>query len=277
MSNSSFLLALILLTSCSSAKLSVNQDFSSQADKLPVSGVNGWQVNQKLSFGNYRTSRVKRGWDFSASVQYTKFNIRPEEILLKVFDISTDNSTTVQKSKYQYTLQEGNLIAEIYATEKFREDQLVYKSNNPWIGNASKTHRFEYAFTAGIVPVTLKDKEPWSLVLINKYDIGKDTAKRLFDAPYVEEEGYATNGKESIAIRPLRVDKVSTRSGTERKVLGGNLFAGYELQSDGDVIGIVDVLDNSVWIKTQVDPERKIIIASVSSAILLKRLQNGSD
>ena len=139
------------------------------------------------------------------------------------------------------------------------------------------THRFEYAFTAGIVPVTLKDKEPWSLVLINKYDIGKDTAKGLFDAPYVEEEGYATNGKESIAIRPLRVDKVSTRSGTERKVLGGNLFAGYELQSDGDVIGIVDVLDNSVWIKTQVDPERKIIIASVSSAILLKRLQNGSD
>lgn len=272
MSNRLFAIALVFLVSCSSAKLSVNQEFSARADKLPVKGVNGWQVNQTLSFGNYHTSRVKRGWDFSASLQYTKFAMRPEEALIKVFDISTDNSTSVQKTRFQYSLEEGGLTTEIYATEKFNEKQLVYKSNNPWIGDASKTQRYEYAFTAGIVPLTLNDREPWSLVLIDKYEIQKDTARRIFDAPYVEEEGYATNGKETIAIRPLRVDKVSTRSGEERKVLGGRLFAGYELQSAGDVIAVVDILDNSIWIKSQLDPERKLIIASITSAILLKRL-----
>lgn len=277
MTNFLVFVAMIFFASCTSAKLSVNQGFRTQAEKLPVKGVNGWQVNQKLAFGNYQTSRIKRGWDFSASLQYTKFKIRPEEMLLKVFDISTDNSSSVQKSKYQYSLEDSNLITEIYTTEKFREQQLVYKSNNPWIGNASKTRRYEYAFTAGIVPVTLGDKQPWSLVLINKYELGKDTAKGLFDAPYVEEEGYATNGKESIAIRALRVDKVSTSSGSERKVLGGNMLAGYELQSEGDVIAVVDILDNSIWIKSQIDRDKKMIIASISSAILLKRLQHQSD
>jgi hypothetical protein len=162
----------------------------------------------------------------------------------------------------------------VYATEKFKEKQLVYKSNNPWIGNASKTNKYEYAFTAAIVPLMAKNDEPWSLVLINKYDIANDTARRLFDRPYVEEEGYATNGKESIAIRPLRIDNVTTKGGKETKVFGGKMLAGYELQWDRGVVAIIDILDNSVWMYNELEPSEKLILSSVSSAILLKRMQD---
>ena len=239
---------LIVVSSCTAAKVSVPASFSGQATKMPVKGINGWQINQHLSFGNYQTSKIKRGWDFTASVQYTKFKIRPEEVLLKVFDINTDNNTNTQRNKFQYTIEDGNLVAEVYATEKFKEKQLVYKSNNPWIGNASKTNKYEYAFTAAIVPLTAKNDEPWSLVLLNKYDISKDTARRLFDRPYVEEEGYATNGKENIAIRPLRLENVTTKNGKETKVFGGKMLSGYELQWDGGVVAIIDILDNNVWL-----------------------------
>ncbi len=269
-----FLFVLIILTSCTAAKLSVPSAFSSQATKMPVKGINGWQVNQKLSFGNYSTSKIKRGWDFSSSVSYSKFSLRPEEALLKVFDINTDKNTHTQKNKFQYSIEDGNLIAEVYATEKFTEKQLVYKSNNPWIGNASKTNKYEYAFTAAILPLTTKNDEPWSLVLINKYDINKDTARGLFDRPYVEEEGYATNGKENIAIRPLRIEKVTTKNGKQTKVFGGKMLSGYELQWDGGVVGIIDILDNSIWIYNSLEPAEKLIISSISSAILLKRMQD---
>lgn len=272
--NHKYLFILIALSSCTAAKVSVPDQFSSQATKHSVKGINGWQVNQRLSFGNYATSKIKRGWDFTASVQYTKFRIRPEEAVLKVFDINTDNNTNTQRGKFQYTLEDGNNITEIYATEKFREKQLVYKSNNPWIGNASKTNRYEYAFTAAIVPVSNQEQQPWSLVLVNKYDIANDKERGLFDRPHVEEEGYATNGKENITIRPLRIEKVTTASGKQTKVFGGKLFSGYELRWDDGVVAIVDILDNNIWLVNDLDPKEKLILASVSSALMLKRMQD---
>jgi hypothetical protein len=267
-------IALIVLSSCTAAKLSVPTQFSSQATKMPVKGLNGWQINQKLSFGDYSTSKIKRGWDFNSSFQYTKMRISPEEAILKVFSIDTYKGTNTQRNKFQYILENGNLVTEIYATEKFKEKELVYKSNNPWIGETSQTRNYEYAFAAAIVPVSEKNENPWSLVLINKYDQAKDTARKLFDRPYVEEEGYATNGTENITIRPLRIEKVTTASGKDTKVFGGKMLSGYELKWDGGVVGIIDILDNSIWIANDLEPAEKLILSSISSAILLKRMQD---
>ncbi|ULQ52709.1 hypothetical protein [Flavihumibacter fluvii] len=265
---------LFFLASCTAAKLSVPTDFSSQATKMHVQGLNGWMVNQQLNFGNYSTSAVKRGWDFNSSIQHTKFNIKPEEMVLRVFDIDTDKRTLSQRNKFQYTIQDGNLVSEIFATEKFTEKQLVYKSNNPYLGDASKTNGYQYAFSAAILPLTAKNNDPWSLVLINKYDAKADTAKGLFDRPYVEEEGYATNGKENIAIRPLRIDKVTTKNGRDTKVFGGKMLTGYELRWDDGVVGIIDIMDNNIWLANNLDDHDRLILSSISSAILLKRMQD---
>jgi hypothetical protein len=274
MTTKTLLIALVTLASCTAAKLQVPSAFSSQATKLHVTGLNGWMINQKLAFGAYRTSSIKRGWDFGSSLQYTKFGLRPEETLLKVWDIDTDRRALNQKNKFHYTLEDGNGITEIYATERFSEKQLVYKSNNPYLGNASKTMRYDYAFSAAIVPLTTKNEAPWSVVLINRYDVAKDTARRLFDRPYVEQEGYATNGKENIAIRPLSIDKVTTKSGKETKVFGGKLLSGYELQWDGGVVAIIDLMDNNIWLYNDMEPSEKLVLSSVASAILLKRMQD---
>lgn len=265
---------ILALSSCTAVKLSVPDQFSSQATKMPVKGLQGWQINQHLSFGPFQTSKIKRGWDFTYGMQHTKFNLKPEEMVLKVLNIDTDKRNINQRGKFQYSIQDGNLIAEVYATEKFSEKQLVYKSNNPYIGSASKTNKYEYAFTAAILLLTAQDNEPWSLVLINKYDVAKDTARRLFDKPYVEEEGYATNGKENIAIRPLRIEKVTTKSGKDTKVFGGKILSGYEIQWDGGVVAIIDILDNNIWLANNLDAHDKLILSSISSAILLKRMQD---
>lgn len=270
-----FLLPLVLVfSSCTAVKLSVPSSFSSQATKMHVKGVNGWKINQQLSFGSYKTSTIKRGWDFTSSVQYTRFNLKPEEMLLRVFDIDTDKRRENQRSKFNYLVEDGNLVAEVFATEKFSERELVYKSNNPWIGNASKTQRYEYAFSAAILPLTATDNDPWSLVLMNKYDAANDTARRLFDRPYVEEEGYATNGKENIAIRPLRIEKVTTKSGKDTKVFGGKILSGYELRWDDGVVAIVDILDNNIWLANDLESRDKLILSSIASSIMLKRMQD---
>lgn len=264
----------LAFSSCTAVKLSVPEQFSSQATKMNVKGLQGWQINQQLSFGSFQTSKIKRGWDFTSGMQHTKFNLKPEEMVLKVLNVDVDKRNTNQKGKFQYSIHDENLVAEIYATEKFSEKQLVYKSNNPYIGSFSKTNKYEYAFTAAILPLTAQNSEPWSLVLINKYDVAKDTARKLFDKPYIEEEGYATNGKESVSIRPLHIEKVTTKSGKDTKVFGGKVLSGYEIQWDGGVVAVIDILDNNIWLANNLDAYDKLILSSISSAILLKRMQD---
>jgi hypothetical protein len=272
-SNISFVI-ILTFASCTAVKLSVPEQFSSQATKMHVKGLQGWQINQQLSFGQFQTSKIKRGWDFTYGMQHTKFNLKPEEMVVRVLNVDIDKRSINQRNKFQYSIQDGNLVADIYAMEKFAEKQLVYKSNNPYIGSASKTNKYEYAFTAAILPLTAQNSEPWSLVLINKYDVAKDTARKLFDKPYVEEEGYATNGKESIAIRPLHIDKVTTKNGKDTKVFGGKMLSGYEIQWDGGVVAVIDILDNNIWLANNLDANDKLILSSISSAILLKRMQD---
>jgi hypothetical protein len=269
-----YIAILLFFSACTAAKVSVPANFSSAATRYPVKGLNGWTVNQRLQMGDYSTSKIRRGWDMGNSLQYTRFLKRPEEMLLQVFNIDTDKKFLSQRNNFQYSIENGREAAEIFATEKFTEQDLVYKSNNPWLGDGSKTRRYDYSFSAAILPLTASDKTAWSLVLINRYDAAKDTARKLFDRPFVEEEGYATNGKETIAIRPLRLEDMKTKSGKSTKVFGGPLLAGYELRWDDGVVAIIDILDNSVWVANDLDNDDRIMIHSISSAILLKRMQD---
>ena len=142
------------------------------------------------------------------------------------------------------------------------------------MGEAYKTNKYEYSFTAAIIPLTGQQREPWSLVLMNRYDASKDTARGIFDRPYVEEEGYATNGKDNVTIRPLRLENITTKSGKQTKILGGKMLSGYELQWDGGVVAIIDLLDNSIWMYNDLESSEKLLLSSIASAIMLKRMQD---
>lgn len=264
---------LLMVSFSSLAQFPLSRDFMNQSTKYKVKGLNGWQVNQKIGIGSMETSRIRRGWDFTASLQYTKFRMRPEEILLSVFDIRTSHQENYQHNRFQYSLSNGNDEMEVYATEKFNENQLVYKSSNPFVGSASITRKYEYAFTAAMVPLGAGEVKPWSLVLINSYDPGKDTVRKIGDRSYVEEEGYLTNGSDYFTIRPLRIGSYRNRKGKEIKILGGPLLAGYAIEKNGAPAAMIDILDNEVWISETSSAKEKLLMASASTAILLKRFQ----
>ena len=267
-------ISIVSVASCTTAKYTVSDEFSSNALKLPVKGMNGWMMNQQLSFGNYATSPVKRSWDFSSGIRNNNFLLSPEEQVLKVFQIDRINSKARQKGHFQYTITDGENAMAVYATEKFSEKELLYTSNNPWLGDASGTIRYEYAFSAALVPVK-ENTTPWQLVLVNRYDASKNRERNILKRPYVEEEGYATDGKESIAISPGRMNEIA-REGAGKKAVA-NLLAGYELRRDNKIIAIIDILDNVIWITKDQDVQTRLLLASVASAILLKRVKDAKE
>jgi len=51
-----------LLSGCTVPYMQVDPQLSAQAPALPVQGRQGWLINQKLSFGKFSSSPVKRSW-----------------------------------------------------------------------------------------------------------------------------------------------------------------------------------------------------------------------
>ena len=52
------------------------------------------------------------------------------------------------------------------------------------------------------------------------------------------------------------------------------MLSGYELRWDDGVVAIIDILDNSIWFANNLEASDKLILSSISSAILLKRMQD---
>jgi hypothetical protein len=258
-----------LYASCKSAKINVAvpDQFAANATQMKVSGLNGWKMKPQLTFGNYQTSKVKAGWVVSSGGNDRNSGITTEERLLKVFKMPRETITQNSRNKYQYTIQDGDLMAEVYCIEKTTKETV--NTETP-LGQFGKTKNYQYSFSAAIIPQTIQD-EPWQLVFYNSYDSKKDTARKFWERPNIEREGYVTNGKIRIDIRPIFTDRVVGKDGKETKTLVKLLMA-YELKIEGGVIGVIDVFNNNVWIYNDLDKDMKLIVASVSSAILMRKL-----
>ena len=57
-----FLVAFTLITSCSTSNIAVSENLRQNSLVMEVRGNAGILINQKISFGDFHTSPVKRGW-----------------------------------------------------------------------------------------------------------------------------------------------------------------------------------------------------------------------
>lgn len=258
------ILVSVALFSCTAAKVAVPENVQQASTSMKVTGVNGWMVNQELQFGPYTTSTVKRGWDFASIWQGSRISFKPEDQLLKLFDLQMDNKSNTEKNRLQFTISNGTEKAAVFALEKFRENQVVYRSKNEAWGTLARTTGLQYAFSAAILLTNAQSSEPWQLVMTHKEN---KTAE-------IEELGYLSNGDLHFDIQPLRLSTYTNSKGKSVKVLGGGTFAGYEIKIDGGIVGVVDVLDNRVWIVNELDPAYKMVLAATASSLLLKRKQD---
>lgn len=266
-------ISLITLASCTAVKVAVPEQFSTQATAMKVKGINGWKFNEQLSFGTYVTSSVKRGWDFSNGSRFSRFSLKPEDILLSGFNIHSDREKYNEKNRFQYSIQDASLVTEVLAQESFSENQIVYKSNIAWLNEIKRTDKYQYAFSATIVPLNFNKGEVWTLTMVNEFD-AKTTKQKLFERPQTKDIGFVTNGTEKIEIKPLMLSKHVNASGKEGKLVGGPILTGYELRWDDGLVGVVDILDHKIWIVNDLDPKEKMVLSAVASAILLKRKQD---
>src|SRR4029077_2142778 len=132
--------------------------------------VNG-SKGKYVSFGNYKTSKIKRGW--YTTTTYKSGNNSLEANFERFFGVNRYQEISSEKDNFRFSLNNGNLIMEVAALEmrKHVNGKIELGKNVPGIlKNFSLPLEYDYTFNALITDLNHTSNEPWRLVVDFVYD-----------------------------------------------------------------------------------------------------------
>jgi hypothetical protein len=252
----------------SSIKLVIPTTFTDQATQMKVSGAR----SKTMSFGKFKTSKIKRGWETRGGHYGKRYFL--DNLLLNRLGIQKNEIISKKKDKFHYTITDGTDTAEIFSKESEIHKNLNFKigNGNGFLENINRLQYYQYLFTSTIF-VGDSTNKAWEMILTNIYDRKKDTTNKLFTIIRDTNSGVATNGTDSIFIRPLNIRKTESPDGKQGK-FPIELLAGYELRMDGGVVAVINGVDKDIWFYKELDDHTRLILAAISAAILAKRIKD---
>lgn len=259
--------------SCSPMKMqmAVPERFKEQAVEMPVTLAGMGEGRKPINFGSYKTSRIKRGWNITTGRYDRNSNITAEERVLNAFRIERGSMTKTQKDRFQFTIQDGKQIADVYALEREVTEGTQITSKNRFLSDFYQEKSFQYSFSAVIVPGDIDPKGDWSLFMYSTYDWSRP--KKFMEMADFNEGGTLIRDQDTIVIRTIKINKVVSNKG-QGYSLPFALPMAYEMRLEDGVCAIIDTWGKVVWMYRELDEPTKLAIAATASAILSRRIQN---
>ena len=223
-----------------------------------VKGRQGFLINQKLRFGDYETSKIKRSWTHSGNtrVDLISGRINPDYPNLVSMDF------TGSEQSFHFSIKDffGNR-ANVYAVSDFYSEDLQIGDNPNSViniledifGNSSYSQNLFY-----LQVFVNNEFQPWQLVLDNQ-------AAQFEPAEYLGH--FILNRERYYTLKPI--NKIMSKKGP-RKILMGSV--GYEIfNQDGMSVAAVSLQDKGeVYLHTK-DPSEKLLLSSLCAALLLQQ------
>lgn len=226
----------LLATSCKTSDIKISNDLSNQSTPLQVKGNGGMLINQKISFGEFHTTPVKRG--ISSRTEYNLFGISREKAFQPV----------------EFTLfAPGKLSADIVGSNNYNNNMFdLFKGLQTYADN------FTNGFFGVIIPNNAKS--PVWQVLIENDNSGMALKSETDDGVAVDENGN-------------QIDIYGTKTLSNNNFLTDDTRTfGFELFRNGKSIGAVSVIGNGkVWIDKNLTPEDQLTVASLATILITKR------
>ncbi|WP_439558046.1 hypothetical protein [Dyadobacter sp.] len=223
----------LFILSCRTAEVAVNNQLKTDTETYQVKGRQGFQIGQVLSFGDYKTSKVKRGWTFSYSLPFiVKFNGAREKISFQQIGLNGTTADVALVSRFNET--------EYAPLEDYFSISLKYKN-----------------YFAGTVKVP-ESSDSWDFLVHNVDGTSRSLSKNT-------TAGFVRSNRVKIEIEGIRELEGSTSFLTQNDVYG------YQFTLDGKIVAAVSTINNGkVWFKKELDPDLKLVLASVSSGLMLR-------
>jgi hypothetical protein len=222
-----------MILSCRTAELAVHSDLKNETDTYLVKGRQGSQIGQVLSFGDFKTSKVKRGWISGYSIPFTvKFNGAKEKLSFQQFGVDGD-------------------VAEVALISRFKETEYA-----PLKDYFSVSLQYKNYFAGSVKPVN--SDESWDFIVHNVDGSSRSLNKN-------RTIGFVRSRNMQIDIAGIRELEGSSSFLTQNDVYG------YEFHLNGKVIGAVSTINNGkVWFKNGLSDDIRLVLASVSSGLMLR-------
>lgn len=224
-----FSLTLFVFFACKPAEIAT--DTSLKADAMPVKGRQGLQIGQVIRYGDFKTSKVRRGWTTSYDIPFVvRFQGAKEKLSFTQFGPGAEQAEVACISKFKST---EIMLARDYFSIPLDIDN----------------------FFAGTISLH-GGHSNWDFVLYNPNgDFLRDQASA----------GYAENGPERIEIRAIRGLKGQPDWMKKLTVYG------HEFVYHGRVVGAVSTVNKgTVWIDNALDGELQTVIAAIATGVLLR-------
>jgi len=227
----------------------------------------------KMSFAHFTTSRIKRGMHVTSSGWGRDFFL--ENLLLNQIGIQKNETVTQEKARFRYTLTDGKNSAEVYANERQLTVGTEYQAfNSESIFNTfGKLDQYTYIFSAIIVTDTTQAGRYWELLMTNFFDRKRESAERTGTFFKQGAYGLATNGKDTIIIKPVIIKNTVLSNGKTAQ-MPFKILSGYELSIDDAVIAIVDMIDRNIWFYNELEPAERLNVGAIATAIFARRVHD---
>lgn len=264
-----------VLQSCkSTALLRVPDAFEKKSTFMRVKGSKSTGINHEISFGNYQSSGIKRGWVFPKEKNLNKFGF--ENRLLALFGLEKSDVIATQQEKFHYTLANETDKLNIYCSRKIVTEETRYRE--PILREMQKrregfkrsyTKSEDYLFEALLFNGDTVIVKPWKLVIRSYVDgPGLKISSNGIKINVANEDGFITNYTDTVGIREIFTSKSVDRNNATTSV-SFRLRTGYEFRMGDGVVAIVDIISHSIWLFNGLTSEEKLRLSAAASAILI--------
>ncbi len=254
-----FLLAgLLLLTHCTPMQPALTNSTNSATTSYPVKGRQGLLINQKLSFADYQTSKVKRSWTRGTEMRQSVSAGVAADILYPDL-LSLGYAARNQTFHFTMADSAGN-VASVYAASEFEaEDLQIGKNPNSVVniledvfGNSTSMNNLFY------VQIYMNNSpEAWQLVLDNQ--AAQRNAKGYSGAFVLDDKTY-------YSLRPIT--KIMGKNGPANMPFGS---IGFEiLDHQNEFVAAVSTMDRGMVYFNTTDNREKFLLANLCAALLLQ-------
>lgn len=245
-----------MLASCTPFKMAVSDSLKQEHDEYSVAGRQGILIKQKMSFGEYYTTDIKRSWTKGGSSGFGIGKVGPTaaqfENLISIEYIK-------RKQTIRFELTDGKQNSQTYCVTKFNaKDLSIGKYDNSilnigldLLGLAGWSESTYY------VQIYTKDNDrPWEMLIDNQAAHAR--SKTYTGMLTLNKDKYYT-------IVPVTQMEKNGKTGTALANLG------FEFRdASGKAIAAVSLIDKGMVFLGKTSVEERLLLANACTALLLQ-------
>jgi hypothetical protein len=243
----------IAATSCSPGKMVVSDSLKQGHDEYEVTGRQGILIKQKMRFGDFYTTSIKRSWTRGGSYGWAIGKMGPTA---EDFEKKIAMEYTKKKQTISFELSDGKNSTVANCVSQFNAKDLVIGNPNSILSIGIDMLSGKPQNTYYVQIFTKEADHPWEMLIDN--DAAQLQRKTYTGLLSFSKEKYYT-------IVPMTQLEKNGKAGT---VLGS---VGFEFRDrEGKAVAAVSLIDKGMVFLGKTTPEERLLLANACTALLLQ-------